>query len=91
VAGAKVDIDAESAGDAHLFYASVDARKEGIYTTTSRSFAVVGVADSIAESEAIVEAAFDRTGTEGLRVRHDIGKADLIERRIEHMAELRTE
>jgi phosphoribosylamine--glycine ligase len=88
-AGARVEIDADSAGDANLFYASVDAREDGIYTTTSRSFAVVGVADSIADAEAIVEAAFDRTGTEGLRVRHDIGTADLLERRVEHMAELR--
>ena len=89
VAGAEVAIDAESAGEAELFYASVDAREDGIYTTTSRSFAVVGLADSITEAEAIVEAAFERTGTDGLRVRHDIGTAALIEKRIEHMNELR--
>ncbi|WP_181692423.1 phosphoribosylamine--glycine ligase [Natronomonas sp. LN261] len=88
-AGAKVAIDAESAGEATLFYASVDAREDGIYTTTSRSFAVVGVAESIREAEAIVEDAFERTGTEGLRVRHDIGTSDLLEKRIDHMNELR--
>jgi len=88
-AGAKVAIDADSAGDASLFYASVDAREDGIYTTTSRSFAVVGVADSIPAAEAIVEDAFERTGTEGLRVRHDIGKSDLVRKRIDHMDELR--
>ena len=88
-AGAKVAINAESAGDAQLFYASVDAREDGIYTTTSRSFAVVGVADSIAEAEAVVEDAFDRTGTDGLRVRHDIGTAKLVQTRIDHMRELR--
>ena len=90
-AGAKVAIDADSAGEAALFYASVDAREDGIYTTTSRSFAVVGLADSIADAEAIVEDAFDRTGTEGLRVRHDIGTADLVQKRIDHMDELRNE
>ncbi len=89
VAGAEVTIDAESAGDAELFYASVDARDDGIYTTTSRSFAVVGLADTIAEAEAIVENAFERTGTDGLRVRHDIGTAALIRKRIDHMDELR--
>jgi len=88
-AGAKVAIDAESAGEATLFYASVDAREDGIYTTTSRSFAVVGVAESIREAEAIVEDAFERTGTEGLRVRHDIGTSDLLEKRIDHLNELR--
>ena len=90
-AGAKVSIDAESAGEANLFYASVDAREDGIYTTTSRSFAVVGIADSIAEAEAIVEDAFERTGTAGLRVRHDIGTAALVQKRIDRMNELRGE
>ena len=88
-AGARVAIDADSAGEASLFYASVDGREDGIYTTTSRSFAVVGVADSISAAESIVEDAFERTGTEGLRVRHDIGTAELVQKRIDHMSELR--
>jgi phosphoribosylamine--glycine ligase len=90
-AGAKVKIDAESAGDALLFYASVDAREDGIYTTTSRSFAVVGLADTITGAEAIAEEALQKAGEEGLRVRHDIGKADLLQQRIDHMNELRGE
>ncbi|WP_207589339.1 phosphoribosylamine--glycine ligase [Halomontanus rarus] len=81
----------ESAGDALLYYASVDARKDGIYTTTSRSFAVVGVADSIADAEEIAEDALAVAGEEGLHMRHDIGKADLVQRRIDHMDELRSD
>lgn len=81
----------ESAGDALLFYASVDAREDGIYTTTSRSFAVVGLADTITEAEEIAEAALSKAGEEGLRSRHDIGKPDLVQRRVDHMAELRGE
>jgi len=88
-AGAKVTIDEDSAGDALLFYASVDEREDGIYTTTSRSYAVVGVADTITEAEEIAEDALHRAGTEGLQVRHDIGTADLVQRRIDHMNELR--
>ena len=88
-AGAKVGIDAESAGDALLFYASVDAREDGVYTTTSRSFAVVGLADTITEAEAVAEDALGRAGEEGLRVRHDIGTAELLQARIDHMQELR--
>jgi phosphoribosylamine--glycine ligase len=88
-AGARVNIDPDSAGDALLFYASVDAREDGVYTTTSRSFAVVGVADSIAAAEGIAEDALERAGEEGLRVRHDIGTPDLVQQRIDHMAELR--
>jgi len=87
--GTKVTIDEGSAGDALLFYASVDEREDGIYTTTSRSFAVVGIADTIAEAESIAEDALDRAGTEGLRVRHDIGTAELVDQRIEHVDDLR--
>ena len=88
-AGAKVDIDPESAGDALLFYASVDERDDGIYTTTSRAFAVVGVAGSIEAAEGIAEEALEAAGKEGLRVRHDIGTPELVESRIAHMADLR--
>ncbi|MFC7226890.1 phosphoribosylamine--glycine ligase [Salinirubellus salinus] len=93
VAGAEVKIDeagAEAVG-ARLFYASVDAREDGIFTTTSRSFAVVGVADSIREAEELAEAALAEAGEEGLRVRHDIGTADLLQRRVDHMRELRSD
>ena len=88
-AGAKVQVDEESAGDALLFYASVDERDDGIYTTTSRSFALVGVADTISKAETIAEDALTVAGEEGLHVRHDIGKPALVQRRIDHMAELR--
>ncbi|MFC7133968.1 MULTISPECIES: phosphoribosylamine--glycine ligase [Salinibaculum] len=89
--GALVKIDEDSAGDAILYYASVDEREDGIYTTTSRSFAVVGVADSITEAEEIAEDALAAAGEEGLRMRHDIGKPDLVQRRIDHMSELRSD
>ncbi|MFB6120903.1 MAG: phosphoribosylglycinamide synthetase C domain-containing protein, partial [Halobacteriaceae archaeon] len=87
--GTKVAVDEDSVGDALLFYASVDDRADGIYTTTSRSFAVVGVADTIAEAEAEAEDALAAVG-DGLRVRHDIGTAELVQRRIDHMAEIRS-
>jgi len=90
-AGARVTIDEESAGEALMFYASVDERDDGIYTTTSRSFAVVGLAETITEAEEIAEKALATADTEGLRMRHDIGKPDLVQARIDHMAQLRGE
>jgi len=87
--GAKVIVDEDSAGDALLYYASVDERDDGIYTTTSRSFAVVGLGDSIAEAEEIAEDALAVAGEEGLRIRHDVGKANLVQKRIDHMNDLR--
>jgi len=88
-AGAKVTIDPESAGEALLYYASVDERADGIYTTTSRSYAVVGLGDTVGEAESVAAEALQRTGTEGLRVRHDIGTADLVKQRVDHMREIR--
>ncbi|AWB26677.1 phosphoribosylamine--glycine ligase [Halococcoides cellulosivorans] len=88
-AGTKIDADAVDETDALLFYASVDAREDGIYTTTSRAFAVVGVADTIAEAESIAEDGLAAIGEEGVRVRHDIGTEALLAKRDEHLASLR--
>ena len=89
-AGAKIDVNEETVGDGLLFYASVDAREDGLHTTTSRSFAVVGRADSISAAEKIAESALAAAG-EGFHIRHDIGKPDLVQSRIDHMTELRGE
>ena len=87
--GARVTIDEVGAGEALLYYASVDERETGIHTTTSRSFAVVGVGDSIAAAEETAEAALAAAGTERLRARHDIGTPELVQQRIDHIARLR--
>jgi phosphoribosylamine--glycine ligase len=97
--GARIEVDEESvaraatehgseAGEALLFYASVDAREDGLYTTTSRAFAVVGVDETIEDAEAIASAALSTAGDD-LRVRTDIGTASLVDRRIEHVERLR--
>jgi phosphoribosylamine--glycine ligase len=98
-AGSRIEVDedrvaraaAESgtdAGEALLFYASVDARDDGLYTTTSRSFAVVGVDETIEDAEAIASAALSAAG-DGLRIRTDIGTPSLVQRRIDHVERLR--
>lgn len=87
--GTRIGIDESSTGGARVFYASVDEREDGIYTTTSRSFAVVGIADTITAAERIADDAIRDAGDEGLRVRHDIGTEALVQRRIDHMVELR--
>jgi phosphoribosylamine--glycine ligase len=88
--GSRIEVDESSAGDALLFYASVDERDDGIYTTTSRALAVVGVADSIAEAESVASEAVAAAG-DGLRYRSDIGTASVVQERIDHVAELRGE
>ncbi|MEZ3114871.1 phosphoribosylamine--glycine ligase [Halobaculum sp. MBLA0147] len=86
--GARITVDEESAGDARLFYASVDERDDGLYTTTSRAFAVVGTGPSIAAAEAVASDAVGAAG-EGLRHRSDVGTAASVQRRVDHLAELR--
>ena len=90
-AGASIDIDPEqaAAADVGLFYASVDVADGQLVTTTSRSFALVGVAETIQQAEAAVSEAFAETSMDGLRVREDVGSNSLVERRIEHMERLR--
>jgi phosphoribosylamine--glycine ligase (EC 6.3.4.13) len=85
--GTRIAVDEESAGDATLFYASVDERADGIYTTTSRALAVVGTGESIAAAEAVASDALVVAG-DGLRYRSDIGTAASVQRRIDHVAEL---
>ena len=89
-AGTRIEVNEETVGDGLLFYASVDAREDGLHTTTSRSFAVVGRADSVSAAEEIAESALAAAG-EGFHIRHDIGKPDLVQSRIDHMTELRGE
>jgi phosphoribosylamine--glycine ligase len=88
--GEKVEVDErkiEKSG-AELFYASVNKQNDDIYTTSSRSLAVVGIDDNIFEAERIAEKALSHVKG-NVFMRHDIGKRDLIEKRIKHMKELR--
>ncbi len=81
---------ATEGGEARLFYASVDARDDGSYTTTSRACAIVGIAATIAEAEVIVDEALSGAD-EGVRIRHDIGTEELLRSRIDHLNALRGE
>lgn len=72
-----------------LFYASVNKKNSDIFTTTSRSLAVVGIADSIDHAEFICEQALQHIQGDHLFIRHDIGTPKLIQKRIAHMKELR--
>ncbi|HEC57145.1 MAG TPA: phosphoribosylamine--glycine ligase [Candidatus Syntrophoarchaeum butanivorans] len=80
-------------GDAKLFFASVNEVDGKIYTGTSRSLAVVGIAEDITDAERIAERGL--RGIEGeFDCRHDIGTLELIRkkvRRIEKIRSLQTE
>ena len=71
-----------------VYYASVNEKDGKVYTTSSRSLAVVGIADTIAEAELLAEMGLANVQGE-FHCRHDIGKETLITKRIEHMDAIR--
>lgn len=73
-----------------IYYSSVYEKDGDVYTTGSRSIGVVGLADSIIEAEKISQEALDNKIKGDLFFRKDIGTADLIQKRIDHMNDLRS-
>ena len=64
--------------------------KDGIITTTSsRAAAFVSIGKSIKEAEEKCETGLSFVSGKNLFTRHDIGKSDLIQKRISHMEKLR--
>jgi phosphoribosylamine--glycine ligase len=72
-----------------LFYASVNKKNNHILTGSSRSLAVVGISDDFAEAEKISEQALTHINGDHLFIRHDIGTKKLLDKRIQHMKEIR--
>ncbi len=88
VAGAEIRVDegGVAGAEAELYYASVEALGPGVVqTTTSRAVAVLGKGETIKEANEVCEAGLQHIKGAGLIVRHDIGTAELIEKRIRHM------
>ncbi|MBI2653009.1 phosphoribosylamine--glycine ligase [Candidatus Woesearchaeota archaeon] len=73
--------------NAKLYYASVEQREDGLYTTTSRAIACFGIADNLEKAERIAEEA--TSSIKGrLFHREDIGTKKLVEKRVMHMKEI---
>lgn len=83
-----VDEGAIASEGAAVFYANVDIADGKLVTGKSRSVGVVGIADSISEAEENCERALKYVKSDHIFVRHDIGKKELIQRRIDHMKSL---
>lgn len=88
--GVHVSVDEEAIEDtgARLYYASCNAAKGGVTTTTSRTLAVVGVASSIEDANEQAEQALSHVSSDKIYVRHDIGTEDLVRKRVAHMRAL---
>jgi phosphoribosylamine--glycine ligase len=85
-----VDSDVLKDSGAQIYFASVEKKEGKIYSGKSRSVAVLGKADTISNAEKIAEVGCTAL-TGPLWHRGDIGTAELIEKRITHMKQLRGE
>jgi len=72
-----------------LFYASVNKGNDYVYTTSSRSLAVVGISDSLSNAENICEKALKHVKGDHIFIRHDIGTSELMDKRIQHINKIR--
>ena len=84
-----VDEDGIHKAGAVVYYANVDEKDGRLVTMSSRSVGVVGIADSIEEAERRCEDALTHVKSDWIFVRHDIGKRELVEKRVAHMKQIR--
>ncbi len=87
VKGEPINVSSVENSD-RLFYASVDIKHGSLVEAGSRTVAVVGIADSIAEAEVIAEKEISSVSGP-LFHRSDIGTKTVIQDRINHMSSLR--
>ncbi len=89
-AGFPLEVDEQAIADegAEHFFASVDERDDGLFTTTSRSLAVVGIDDDLSGAERKAEKALAHVKG-NVFMRHDIGTDAAIQRKIERMRSLK--
>jgi len=88
--GSEIHVDEGGVKDsgALMYYASVDEKDGKLLTSGSRSIGLVGIADSITEAEKIAESATIFVRGPVIH-RKDIGTERLIQKKLEHMRELR--
>lgn len=85
-----VDVDSIRKCGAKIYYANVGTDSKGqLITGTSRTVGIVGIADTLEEAEQVCEEALKHVKCEAAFVRHDIGTKVLIQRRIDHMKQIR--
>lgn len=85
-----IDEEGINSSGAIAFTAKVNDENGVIRTTSSRSIALVGISDEIEDAEKIAENAIQYIKGD-VYARHDIGKKELILKRIRHMNEIRQE
>lgn len=84
-----IDLESITNSGAVAYFGSVDMKDGKLITGTSRSIGVVGIGDTIAEAEKHCEKGLTFIKCDAIEIRHDIGTAELIQKRIDHMKSIR--
>jgi phosphoribosylamine--glycine ligase len=89
-AGEPVEVNEKAIAEnrAELYYAAVNESEGKITTTTSRTLAVLGIADNIEKAFDIAESSLKHVKG-NVFMRHDIGRKDYIQKKIDRMKALR--
>ncbi len=85
----EVDEKAVAKEGAKLFYAAVNEDHGRILTSSSRAVGIVGIAPDLEGAEASCERALKHVRGEAIYVRHDIGRKEIIEKKVERMRAIR--
>ncbi|OGS56424.1 MAG: phosphoribosylamine--glycine ligase [Euryarchaeota archaeon RBG_19FT_COMBO_56_21] len=90
LSGEEITVDERAIANtgALLYYASVNEKDGKVYTTTSRSVGLVGIADEIEDAEQIAENSLQYVKGR-VHVRHDIAKKVILDAKVARMERVR--
>ena len=90
LSGEEIRVDEASIAreGALVYYANVNEKDGKIYTTSSRSVGIVGIADTVEEAERIAENGIKHVHGR-IHVRHDIAKKAMLDAKVRRMEEIR--
>jgi len=91
ISGKEISVDVENIErcGARVYFANVDQKDGKLLTGTSRSVGIVGIAKTMEEAESNCENALRYVRCDHIFVRHDIGTKALVQKRVDHMRQLR--
>lgn len=84
-----VDLEEIEKTGSVAYFGSVDVVDGELVTSTSRSIGIVGIGDTISEAEQNCEKALAFVKCDAIAVRHDIGTPALVQKRVDHMKQIR--
>ncbi|MBI5229251.1 phosphoribosylamine--glycine ligase [Candidatus Micrarchaeota archaeon] len=88
--GERIEVDERglARSGAHVYFGSVNEKDGGVYTTSSRAIAVLGIGEDLSDAERRAQAGVERISGK-VFYRKDIGTSALVQKRIDHINSLK--